>query len=142
MATHFIAQPYRTAPDMTQMLETGSAIDQKLSQRFIDLDPAGYFIIYLDRAAHQICAKHYTNVIDDRGLALDPDTGNPIPVRGKVDRSSTAIFTGRTAKEICIHLFEQTQPCPVTRFDHAAYLGREFLRAEIALLNGQEYIQD
>jgi dihydropteroate synthase len=26
--------------------------------------------------------------------------------------------------------------------DHAAYLGREFVRAEIALLSGGEYIQD
>lgn len=128
--------------DMTPILETGSSIDQKLSHRYIELDPGGYFIIYLDRNADLICAKHFTNVIDDRGLALDPDTGKPIPVRGKVDRSYAAMFTGRTAKEICIHLFEQTQPCPVTCFDHAAYLGREFLRAEIALLNGQEYIQD
>jgi len=26
--------------------------------------------------------------------------------------------------------------------DHAAYLGREFVRAENALLSGQEYVQD
>jgi len=30
----------------------------------------------------------------------------------------------------------------VTRLDHAAYLGREFVRAEIALATGQEYVQD
>ncbi|MEL6940925.1 MAG: DUF4346 domain-containing protein, partial [Cyanobacteria bacterium J06598_1] len=33
-------------------------------------------------------------------------------------------------------------PCPITYLDHAAYLGREFVRAEIALVNGAEYIQD
>jgi dihydropteroate synthase len=99
-------------------------------------------IIYLDRAAGLICAKHYTNIIDHRGIALDPETGKPIPARGKVGRQHTAIFTGKTAKEICVNLFEQTQPCPITRLDHAAYLGREFVRAEIALITGQEYIQD
>ncbi|NEP19928.1 MAG: DUF4346 domain-containing protein, partial [Leptolyngbya sp. SIO4C1] len=26
--------------------------------------------------------------------------------------------------------------------DHAAYLGREFVRAEIALINGTDYVQD
>lgn len=52
------------------------------------------------------------------------------------------LFTGRTAKELCVEIFEKTQPCPVTLFDHAAYLGREAQRAELALLQQQEYIQD
>ncbi|MFP4101864.1 DUF4346 domain-containing protein, partial [Coleofasciculus sp.] len=42
----------------------------------------------------------------------------------------------------CVVIFEQTQPCPVTMLDHAAYLGREFMRAEFALISGQEYVQD
>lgn len=127
------------------MVELASAlaeIDNKLSKRHIDLDPGGYFIIYLDLEAKLICAKHFTNVIDDRGLAVDPDTGKPIPVRGKVVRTASKIFTGRTAKELCIAIFEQNQPCAVTLLDHAAYLGREFVRAEIALINGSEYVQD
>ena len=122
--------------------ENLAAIDDKLSQRHIDLDPAGYFIIYLDRDAGLICAKHYTNVIDERGLAVDPETGKVIPARGKVERTHTVLYTGRTAKELCVKLLEETKPCPVTMFDHAAYLGREFVRAEIALLTGAEYVQD
>jgi dihydropteroate synthase len=118
------------------------AIDDKLSQRHIDLDPAGYFIIYLDREAKLICAKHFTNAIDDRGLAVDPETGKVIPARGKVERTYTTIFSGRTAKELCVKIFEETKPCPLTMFDHAAYLGREFVRAEIALVTGQDYVQD
>ncbi len=118
------------------------AIDKKLSGRFIALDPGGYFIIYLDESAGLICAKHFTNVIDDRGLAIDPETGKPIPVRGKVERTPTMIFSGRTAKELCIEIFEKNQPSLVTLLDHAAYLGREFVRAEMALINGVEYIQD
>ena len=118
------------------------AIDDKLSKRDINLDPGGYFIIYLDRESRLICAKHFTNVIDDRGLAIDPETGKVIPAKGKVERTQSTLFTGRTAKELCVSIFEQTQPCPVTRLDHGAYLGREFVRAESALINGEEYIQD
>ncbi|PLZ79955.1 hypothetical protein CBP16_14885, partial [Fischerella thermalis WC217] len=117
-------------------------IDDKLSQRHIDLDPGGYFIIYLERETGLICAKHFTNVIDEHGLAVDPETGKVIPARGKVERTHTTVFTGRTAKELCVQIFEQTKPCPVTQLNHAAYLGREFVRAEIALVTGQEYVQD
>ena len=119
-----------------------AAIDDNLSQRDLALDPGGYFIIYLDRDAGLICTKHYTNVIDDRGLAVDPETGKVIPAKGKVQRSSCTLYTGRTAKEICVKIFEETQPSPVTLLDHAAYLGREFVRAESALVSGQEYVQD
>lgn len=118
------------------------AIDDQLSHRPLDLDPAGYFIIYLDRPAGCICAQHFTNTIDERGLALDPETGEPIPARGKVSRTPTQVFTGRTAKEVCVHLFEQTVPVPVSQLSHAAYLGRELMRAEQALLGGGDYIQD
>ena len=127
---------------MNQITDTLSTIDNELSKRHIDLDPGGYFIIYLDREAGLICAKHFTNVINEKGLAVDPETGKVIPAKGKVERTAETLFTGRTAKELCVKIFEQTQPCPVTMFDHAAYLGREFVRAENALINGEEYVQD
>ncbi|MBE9043719.1 DUF4346 domain-containing protein [Pleurocapsales cyanobacterium LEGE 10410] len=119
------------------------AIDDKLSKRPIALDPGGYYIIYLDRSAGLICAKHYTNVIDDRGLAVDPATGEVIACGGKkVERTAETLYTARTAKELCVKVIEEPQPCPITMLDHAAYLGREFIRAEYALINGTEYIQD
>lgn len=124
------------------LLENLTAIDNKLSQRHIDLDPNGYFIIYLDREAGLICAKHFTNAIDQRGLAVDPETGKVIPAKGKVERTHTTLFSGRTAKELCVKILEETQSPPVTMLDHAAYLGREFLRAEICLLTEKEYVQD
>jgi dihydropteroate synthase len=127
---------------MDLTVENLAAIDNKLSQRHIDLDPSGYFIIYVNREEGIICAKHFTNVIDERGLAVDPDTGKVIPARGKVERTHTTLFSGRTAKELCVKIFEETKPCPVTQLDHAAYLGREFVRAEIALVTGQDYVQD
>ncbi|AFY82892.1 DUF4346 domain-containing protein [Oscillatoria acuminata] len=119
-----------------------SAIDDELSKRELALDPGGYFIIYLDREAELICAKHYTNVIDDRGLALDPETGKPIPAKGKVQRTHETLFSGRTAKELCVKIFEDKDSCSVTMLDHAAYLGREFMRAQMALVSGEEYVQD
>ncbi|HEY9749465.1 MAG TPA: DUF4346 domain-containing protein [Allocoleopsis sp.] len=127
---------------MNPLVEAVTALDNKLSNRYIDLDPGGYFIIYIDREANQICAKHYTNTINDRGLATDPETGEVIPVRGKVERTHTKIYSGRSAKELCIQLFESQEPSLVTKLDHAAYLGRELVRAEIAMLSGQEYVQD
>jgi dihydropteroate synthase len=52
------------------------------------------------------------------------------------------LFTGRTAKELCVEIFEKTDFNPVSMFDHAAYLGREAQRAELAMLQQIEYIQD
>jgi dihydropteroate synthase len=119
-----------------------AALDNKLSQRYIELDPAGYFIIYIDADIGVIGAKHFSNTINEKGLACDPETGKPLPVRGKVERIPTATFVGRTAKELCIKIFEETKPCPIGFLDHAAYLGREFMRAEYALVHGEAYIQD
>jgi dihydropteroate synthase len=127
---------------MTLLTTNLTAIDSELSNREIALDPQGYFIIYVDRADGLICAKHYTNVINDRGLAVDPETGKVIPAKRKVNRTSTTLYVGRTAKELCVKILEQTEPSPVSMLDHAAYLGREFVRAEMALLSGAEYIQD
>ena len=127
---------------MDLTIENLALIDDRLSQRHIDLDPSGYFLIYLDREANLICAKHFTNVINDNGLAVDPETGKVIPARGKVERTHTTVFTGRTAKELCVEILEKTDPCPVTMLDHAGYLGREFTKAEMALVSGEEYIQD
>ncbi len=127
---------------MSQTKDNLSAIDNELSKRHIDLDPGGYFIIYLDREAGLICAKHFTNVITEQGLAADPETGKVIPAKGKVERTAETLYTGRTAKEICVKILEQTQPCPITMLDHAGYLGREFVQAENALISGEEYVQD
>lgn len=119
------------------------ALNDQLSKRFIKLDPGGYFLIYLDEQRGLICAKHFTNTINDLGLACDPTTGQPLPVRGTVQREATRVYSGRTAKELCIAIFENPQqPCPITLLDHAAYLGREFMRAEAALVTGTAYVQD
>lgn len=127
---------------MNTIVNEQTTINDRLSQRFIALDPGGYFLIYLDRQAQCIGADHYANDINDQGLAIDPDTGEPLACRGKIERKPDAQFRAKTAKELCIAIFEEPQTSLVTKLDHAAYLGREFIRAEIALAQEQEYIQD
>ncbi|YAI82683.1 MAG: DUF4346 domain-containing protein [cyanobacterium endosymbiont of Rhopalodia sterrenbergii] len=127
---------------MTNMLEKISSIDNELSKRFIALDPGGYFIIYLEREDKLICAEHFTNIINEQGFAADPETGKILDCKGEVERTFETVYRGRTAKELCVQIFEEIKPCPVTMLNHAAYLGREFVRAEIALINETEYIQD
>lgn len=41
-----------------------------------------------------------------------------------------------------MEVFEKARPVPVSRFEHAAYLGREFQRAEHCMLAGAEFVQD
>ncbi len=127
---------------MSELANKIKIIDDKLSKRPISLDPGGYYIIYVDRDAELIYAKHYTNVINEKGLAVDPDTGKVIAARGKSYRVAETVYSARTAKELCVKVIEEAQPCPITMLDHAAYLGREFMRAEYALISGTEYIQD
>jgi dihydropteroate synthase len=124
------------------MANDRQTIDAEYSKRPINLDPYGYFVIFIDREQQLICAKHYTNAIDDKGRAIDPETGKVIPAKGTTARPVTQVYSGRTAKELCINILETADPCPVSLLDHACYLGREAQRAEYALIHNQEYVQD
>jgi len=127
---------------MNTLLCERDHLDERLSQRSIALDPAGYFLIKLDAAAGELVAEHYSNGIDDRGLATDPDTGEVLSCRGNGPRTPVATYRGRTAKELGIRLTESTEPLPLSRLDHALYLGRELQKAEACLRSGLSYIQD
>ena len=119
-----------------------AALDATLSQRFIALDPAGYFLIKVDHAAGELVVEHYGNGIDERGLATDPETGEVLSCRGSGPRTPLAIWRSRTAKQLGIALTEGEPPHPLSRLDHALYLGRELQRAEHCLVAGLDYIQD
>jgi hypoxanthine phosphoribosyltransferase len=138
-------QPSNSAT-VEKALHDRHGIDEVLSQRELALDPSGYFIIYVDTEAQLICAKFYTTIIDERGLACDPITGKPLPAKTAVKRDEWTLYTGRTAKELCVAVFEQAvtadTACAVTMLNHAAYLGRESMRAEVALATGTTYVQD
>lgn len=119
-----------------------AALDAGLSNRFIALDPAGYFLIRLDREAGELVAEHFANSINDRGLATDPATGEVIACRGAGPRTPDAVYRGRTAKELGIALTEGEGAPPLSCLDHALYLGRELQKAERCLIDGSDYVQD
>jgi len=117
-------------------------LDQALSQRYISLDPSGYFLIKLKRSSKEIVVEHYSNNIDNLGRAVDTETGQPIGCKEAREKVPTTIYKGRSAKEIGIKLIEESTPPPISRLDHALYLGRELQKAEICLLKNTPYIQD
>ncbi|MFM8277277.1 MAG: DUF4346 domain-containing protein [Cyanobium sp.] len=131
-----------TPPPPSQASAQRHQIDEQLSQRFIALDPAGYFLIRVDQEAQELVAEHYSNGIDERGLATDPDTGEVLSCRGGAARRPLAVVRGRTAKELGMRLTEGDAPFPLSRLDHALYLGRELQKAEQALELGIDYVQD
>ena len=49
------------------------------------------------------------------------------------------VIKGKTAESVYAKIVEMGL---VSRLDHAAYLGSELAKAEIALRTGKEYIQD
>ncbi len=117
------------------------AVDDQLSQRFIALDPSGYFLIRIDASVGEIVVEHFLNDVDERGRAIDPATGEIITCRGGA-RTPATVYRGRTAKQVGIQLTEGQGPHPLSRLDHALYMGRELQRAENCLLAGKPYIQD
>jgi len=79
-------------------------------------DPAGYFVIFIDRPSGLLNVEHYKN----NGVL-------------------TTIIEGRSAAEVYMTAIERAL---LSRLDHAAYLGRELARAEHALSFGESYVQD
>jgi tetrahydromethanopterin S-methyltransferase subunit A len=78
-------------------------------------DPAGYFVIYVDRARGRLSVEHFSN-----------------------DGRLTTIIEGRSAPELYTVAIERGL---VSRLDHAAYLGCELARAEHALFSREAYVQ-
>jgi tetrahydromethanopterin S-methyltransferase subunit A len=79
-------------------------------------DPAGYFVVHVDRGRRLLLLEHYTN-----------------------DGWLDALVEGRSAAEVYTPAIDREL---ISRLDHAAYLGRELARAEHALASGTRYVQD
>ena len=79
-------------------------------------DPAGYFVVYVDRHRGILSLEHYDN-----------------------DGVLDAVIEADQAASLYIPAIEMGL---ISRLDHAAYLGRELARAEEALRTGAPYIQD
>ena len=116
-------------------------IDNDLSNRCINLDPGGYFIIKVDLSQDIIILEHFLNNIDEEGYALDPETNEPIKCDSKDKKSCNKVFKGISAKQIGILITEDRNDL-ITRFDHALYLGRELQKAEVCLYKKLPYVQD
>jgi len=79
-------------------------------------DPAGYCVVYPDRARRTLLLEHYSSA-------------------GILD----CVIEGATPAAVYSLLIERGF---VSRLDHAAYLGRELGRAEVSLRTGEPYVQD
>ena len=117
-------------------------LDDKLSKRQIELDPKGYFLIKVEPLTNELIIEHYLNNIDTQGRAIDPESGELIGCKTKSSKQPNNIYRGKSAKEVGIQISEGHGPFPISRLDHAIYIGRELQRAEQCLRNGQQYIQD
>jgi dihydropteroate synthase-like protein len=82
------------------------------------LDAEGIFKIAIDRSEGMLVAVHFTSI----------EMNKPINV-----------VKGKTAESVCSKILEMGL---VSTLDHAAYLGSELAKAEVALRTGKEYIQD
>ena len=127
--------------DSKNSFDEKTMIDNNLSNRYIDLDPNGYFIIKVDLEENKIILEHFLNNINDDGFALDPETNEPIKCDSENKRVSNAVFKGTSAKQLGILITEERNDL-ITRFDHALYLGRELQKAEECLYKRLPYIQD
>ena len=131
------------SPEAAALAESLQDLDDRLSQRFIALDPSGYFLIKVNHSAAELVLEHYGNTIDEKGLARDSQTGEVLSCKGgNGPRQPSAVFKGRTAKDVGIQLTEGEGPHPLSTLDHAMYLGRELQKAEACLLSGARYVQD
>jgi dihydropteroate synthase-like protein len=100
-------------------VEIGTKIvDASIYSEPILLDPAGMFKISVDRTLGLLVAMHF----------LPSNTSKP-----------NKIVKGRTAESVYAKI---TELGLVTTLDHAAYIGSELSKAEIALRIGKEYVQD
>ena len=127
--------------DSKNSFDEKTMIDNNLSNRYIDLDPNGYFIIKVDLEENKIILEHFLNNIDEEGYALDPETNEPIKCDSQNTRVSNEVFKGISAKQLGILITEERNDL-ITRFDHALYLGRELQKAEECLYKRLPYIQD
>jgi len=83
-----------------------------------ELDRIGMFKITLDRKNNTIVALLFTDILMDEPVS---------------------IIKGKTAEDMYTKIIQLGL---VTRLDHAAYLGRELVKAEVCLQIDKEYIQD
>lgn len=91
----------------------------------LEMDPRGFFVIYIDKKRGEIVVEHYDNVLNEKQVIV---TG-----------FLRHIIRGRDAKAIGNKILAMGL---VSSIQHALYLGGELHKVEHALKNGLEYTQD
>jgi len=86
-----------------------------MKKKRLFLDPYGFFVIGLDKGKRKIVVEHYI-----------------------YSRKIKNKFSGNSAKKLCDTIIRRGL---ISRLDHAAYFGRELMKAEIALKNSLRYKQ-
>ena len=97
-------------------------LDDKLSKRQIELDPKGYFLIKIEPKTNELIIEHYLNDIDQKGRAVDPESGEPIGCKAKSRNQPSNIYKGKSAKQLGIQISEGNGPFPISHLDHAIYI--------------------
>ncbi len=82
----------------------------------ITLDCAGYFVILVDKLKGEVVVEHYSNY-----------------------NKLLHVVAGKSARALYLTIIENGW---VTQLSHAAYLGKELTRAELAIRKGTAYVQD
>ncbi len=88
----------------------------------VEFDEKGFFVV---NVKDEIIVEHYLNVQKEGRLEVET---------GRLNK----VITGTSAKAVCDTMIEKGL---ISRLDHAAFLGRELQKAEIALKNDLEYRQ-
>tara|TARA_B100000579_G_scaffold318085_1_gene267636 strand:+ start:38 stop:439 length:402 start_codon:yes stop_codon:yes gene_type:complete len=125
-----------------ELIHSIKLLDDKLSKRKIELDPKGYFLIKIETQTNDLILEHYLNNIDQKGRAIDTESGELISCNTKNRNQPSKIYRGKSAKQVGIQISEGPGPFPISCLDHAIYIGRELQRAEQCMKTGKEYIQD
>ena len=81
------------------------------------MDPQGYFTFHVNRKKHTLIARHFSTEERD------------VP---------TVEISGTSAQQLIDAILTRKL---LTQLDHAAYIGRELAKAELALITGRPYIQ-
>lgn len=105
-----------SAPSYEVAVTSPSRLRAELPSRPLKLDKAGYFVVIPQLENKLIIVEHY----DYRDRLLH-------------------IIEGEDARSLCATILELGL---VSQLDHAAYLGRELMRAELSIRYGLPFVQD
>ncbi len=110
---------YKTKQEFPNYISFNEPIKQiDIIEQPAIMDPKGYFKIYIDEIKKQIMITHFTNSVNFKDATLTLVSDNSESLYKMIIKSDL-----------------------VSRLDHAAYLGKELIKAELALKLGMSYIQ-